>query len=181
MSLKVWNLLGEASNLVDRARRQLVGADDAVGERNAVIVFTKRRRLVNDASSAVACYVGVVEYSEGAVLVLSTRLVNNRPNTGPTCLFCEVVKHGGISPSLHIRTLELANFLKVSFLGVFIESSKQVLVDDEVAVVFRVVDFDVSEVWMDAETEVARQSPRGGRPCKEARRWVVDQGEGYGD
>ena len=79
LTLKVWNLLGEAASIVNRARRLLVGADDAVRKRNAVIVFSERRRLVDDTSSAVACHVCVIKDSEGTVLILPilVRLILN--------------------------------------------------------------------------------------------------------
>jgi hypothetical protein len=73
LPLVLWHLVGEATRLVDRARRDLVVSDDAMGNGDAVIVLTERRRLVDDTGTGRVGDISVGEDSECAVLILSSK------------------------------------------------------------------------------------------------------------
>lgn len=68
---KVWHLTRELTRVVDGAWRHLVSAKDAMRKGNTVIVFTKRGSLVDDARSALVRNVGIIEDTEGFVLILN--------------------------------------------------------------------------------------------------------------
>lgn len=57
---KVRHLTRELARVIDGAWRHLVSAKDAMRKGNAVIVFTKRGSLVDDARSALVRDVGVI-------------------------------------------------------------------------------------------------------------------------
>jgi hypothetical protein len=72
-SLEVRNFAGEVALIVDGARWELIVAEDSMGDGNAVIVFTKRRRLVDDTSTVRIGNVGIDQNPEGLVLELMER------------------------------------------------------------------------------------------------------------
>lgn len=67
---KVWYFTRELSRVVDGAWWHLVGTKNAMGEGNAVIVFSERWSLMDDTRSAVVRNIGIVENAEGFILVL---------------------------------------------------------------------------------------------------------------
>jgi hypothetical protein len=169
-----------------------------MGNGDAVIVLTERRRLVDDTGTGRVGDIGVGEDSERAVLVLSPKrqhwfdfTTNEEPNR--THLLGKVIEHGNISPSNHILALETADLLELWLLLVlfrvglfparvlFVDGAQQVLEEDEVLIPLKVVDLDIGEVGVDAEAEVGWEGIRGGRPGEEGGRGVVDEGECDGD
>ena len=63
----------EFPRLVDRARRHLVWLNDIMSQGNAVIVFTKRRCLMDNTGTIVGADVFVYQYAECFVLVLGRK------------------------------------------------------------------------------------------------------------
>jgi hypothetical protein len=110
-----------------------------------------------------------------------------------THLLGEVIEHGDISPPDHILALETADLLELWLLLILlrvgllasrvllVNGAQQVLEEDEVLIPLKVVDLDVCEVGVDAEAEVGWEGVRGGRPCEERGRGVIDEGECDGD
>ena len=74
---EVWNFRSEATRVVDGTRRHLVRADDTVLNTDAVIVFTERRGLVDDASTVLGGDIRIVEHKECPVLELIPKLARN--------------------------------------------------------------------------------------------------------
>lgn len=70
LSSKVRDFLGELSGVIDRARRHFVGPQNAIGNRDAMIIFTKSWSLVDDTSTVRIRNVGVCHNSECLVLEL---------------------------------------------------------------------------------------------------------------
>ncbi len=67
---KVGDFDSKVARLVDRARHNFTLGNNAVRQANAVIVFTKRRSLVNDAGTTVIRNVAVSENAERLVFTL---------------------------------------------------------------------------------------------------------------
>ena len=72
-ALPVRHLLRELPRVVHGARRHLVGAQDAVRDRDPVVVLAERGRLVHDARAVFGGDVGVGDDAEGAVFELRRR------------------------------------------------------------------------------------------------------------
>ena len=70
LALEIRNLLREPSDVVDRARGQLFGRNNIVGDSNTVIVLTKRRRLVDDTRTICSSNGLIGHNAEGFVLEL---------------------------------------------------------------------------------------------------------------
>jgi hypothetical protein len=107
-----------------------------------------------------------------------------------TDLFCKVVKHGDVSPSDHILSLEATDDLELGvLLGIWLLASSVLLVDgteqlfehDKVYSALEIVNLDVGEFWVDTEGQVGGEGVWGGGPCEEAGGGVIDQREGYSD
>lgn len=69
-ALEVGHLVRVDALLVDRARRHLLARDDAVGDGDAVVVVTERRRLVDDARAGRVGHVRVRDDAERTALEL---------------------------------------------------------------------------------------------------------------
>jgi hypothetical protein len=67
---KVRNFLGEDTRVVDWAWRHFIWSQYAVGDGNAVIIFTKGRRLMNDTSAISIRHVSVYKDSKRLILEL---------------------------------------------------------------------------------------------------------------
>jgi hypothetical protein len=72
LALILWHFRGKLSNLVDGTWRDLIVPDDLVRNSNPVIVFSKGRRLVDDTGTGCIGDIGVGQYSESPVLVLTS-------------------------------------------------------------------------------------------------------------
>lgn len=70
--LKVGYFAGEATLIVDRTGRHLVGSKHTMGDGNTVIVFTEGGSLVNNTSTVRVSDVGVNENFECLVLKLTS-------------------------------------------------------------------------------------------------------------
>lgn len=70
LSNKVMYLLCKTASIVDGTRRHLVGTKNAVCDSHSVIVLTKSRCLVNDAGTVFCGDIGIIDYTEGSVLIL---------------------------------------------------------------------------------------------------------------
>ena len=65
---KVGNFVSEASNVVDRARRHFIEANNILSKSNTIIIFTESRGLMYDTGAAVAGYILVGKYTESPAL-----------------------------------------------------------------------------------------------------------------
>ena len=72
-TLEVRNLAGEVTLIVNGARRKFIISKDSMGNGNAVIVFTKRRSLVDDTSTVRIGNVGIDQNPEGFIFELITK------------------------------------------------------------------------------------------------------------
>ena len=170
----IGDLLSEPSGAVQGAGRDLIVSHDAVGDGDSVIVLTKGRGLVDDTSTRAVSDICVGNDSESSVLVL----------------LGEVVEDGDVSPSNHVLSLESSDLLELG-LGLrvrlllrvvaFVQGGKEALEKDEVGVSLEVVDFDVSEVGVDTQSQVGGQGPRRGSPGEEGGGRVVDERERDGN
>lgn len=149
-TLEVGNFVGEASGIVNRARRHFIEADDIMGESNPVVVFTKSGRLMYDTSAAVASHVLVGEHTESPVLER----------------FDEVREQGDISPTLQMAALESVQDFDGCFFGVPVYGGEEFLVQNEVDMASLIMYLDVFEVGVYAEPKVACKGPRCSGPCK---------------
>jgi len=67
---KVVHFLGELTGIINRARRHFVLSYDTIGNSNAVIVFTERRRLMYDACTICVRDVGINDDSKRSIFIL---------------------------------------------------------------------------------------------------------------
>jgi len=70
---KVRDFLGEDPRVIDGAWRHFIWSQYTMGNRNAVIIFTKGRRLMNDTSAICICYISVYEDPKCFILELECR------------------------------------------------------------------------------------------------------------
>lgn len=173
-TLVIWDLVREFTGLIQRARRELVLFDDAVGNSDTVIVLTESRGLMDNTSTRGIGNVLVGDDSESPVLVL----------------LGEVVEHGHVAPSNHVFTLEGTNLLELGLclrvrllLGIvsLVNGGKEVLEKDEVLIPLKIMNLDVGEVRVDTQTQVGGKGPRCGRPSEQRSGRVIDKGERNGD
>lgn len=74
---KVVHFLGEFTGIINRARWHLFLAYDTIGNSNAVIIFTKRRRLMYDACTIFVRDVGINDDSKCSIFILRSMLTNS--------------------------------------------------------------------------------------------------------
>lgn len=89
-------------------------------------------------------------------------------------LFGKVLKERDISPALHVRSLEGAEFLELSLLWILVKRFEQCLGEYEVLVVLFVIDLEVGEVRVDTKREVGGKCPWRSRPGKQRSFCIVD-------
>lgn len=70
LALEIRYLLREPSDVVNRARGQLFGRDNIVGDSNTIIVLTKRRRLMDNTRTVCSSNVLISHNAEGFVFEL---------------------------------------------------------------------------------------------------------------
>ena len=66
----------------------------------------------------------------------------------------EIFEQWHVTPSFHVRSLELADLLEFRLLRVLVQCREQALVDNEVFVAVLVIDLDVLEVRMYADRKI---------------------------
>lgn len=66
-------------------------------------------------------------------------------------LIREIFEERYITPSFHVRALELCDLLKFGFLWIFVECSEKIFMNDEILILFRIMDFDVGVVRVDTK------------------------------
>ncbi len=74
LPLEVRDFGRETTGIVNGTRRHVLWLQDTVRDGNAVIVFTERRRLVDDTGALIGFDVGVVENTERPVFELHRSL-----------------------------------------------------------------------------------------------------------
>ena len=70
---KIWNLLCKMASIVDRARRHILWFQDTMSNRDAMIIVTKRRSLVNDTRAICIRNIGVHHDTECLIFELKTK------------------------------------------------------------------------------------------------------------
>jgi len=94
---------------------------------NTMIIFAESRRLVDDTRAIIICHICIHEDAESFILELKSRSqfrVEYDEWSVRFHLISEELKQRGISPSLHIRAFELANFFVFGFFGILVERPK---------------------------------------------------------
>lgn len=149
-TLEVWNLVGEASGIVDRTRGHFIDADDIMSESNTMIVFTESGCLMYDTSPAVTGHVFVGEHTESPVF---------KP-------LGEVIEQRDVSPTLQMAAFEGFQDFDGCLFRVLVYGGEEVLVQDEVDIAGLIMYLDIFEVRVYAEPKVAWKRPRGSGPRK---------------
>lgn len=173
----------KASRLVNRTRGHFFKCQNPIRNRDAMIVLTECRRLMDDARTILGCHIRISYDPECFVLELDTSMSKRRMGLHgyTTCLFRKIVEQWYISPPFHIGTLEYPNLLEFGFLWVFVKGGQEVLVQDEVLISFLIMDLDIIEFGVYAERKVGREGPGCGSPRQEGRFGVIDEGERNSD
>lgn len=67
---KIWNFLCKVTSIVDRTWRHVLCFQNAMSHRDTMIIFTKRRCLMNDACAIYIRHIGVYQDSECLIFEL---------------------------------------------------------------------------------------------------------------
>lgn len=147
---KVRDFICEATLLINGARNKAIRSDDTIFDTNAVIVFTKSRRAVNDTSTGIISNIGVAHNLETTALEL----------------FVKVVEEWNVFPTLHVLSLHTLKNLEPGLLGVLIQDLEALLQKNISVASQFILDFDIVKVGMSGQTNITGQGPRGGGPCQ---------------
>jgi len=115
-SSEIADLVREVALIVDRAWWDLIGTDDTVGQRDAMIVFTEGGRLVNDTSTIGIFDIGVDKHSESLVFELqevSKKLARKSKHT----FSVKYSNKGTYLQPFMSDPWNWANFLNLAFFG----------------------------------------------------------------
>jgi hypothetical protein len=188
-TLVLGDLGGKSTSLVNRTRGNLVLGDDLVSETDSIIVLSPGWSLVNDTGTGLFGDIVVGQDSESSVLILIVSFQAGS-SCSPTYLLSKVVKHGNVSPSNHILSLEASDLLELGLLlgvgllssGIFlVDGTEQLFEQDKVLSSLEIVDLDVGEVGVDTEGQVGSEGVRCSSPSEKRGGGIVDQGERDGD
>ena len=125
-SSKFGYLLGKMSLFVNRAGRHFIWSQHAVGDGDAVIIFTKSRGLMDNSSPVCIGNIRIHNNSECLILELGESMRRKREYRSiGSYLIGEIFEEGDISPTFHIYTLELTNLLELGFFRIFVKSPKK--------------------------------------------------------
>mmetsp|Transcript_48993 Transcript_48993/g.122469 ORF Transcript_48993/g.122469 Transcript_48993/m.122469 type:complete len:409 (+) Transcript_48993:2359-3585(+) len=145
--LKVRNLLSEPSVLINRARHSFALGNDTRLEADAVIVLSKSRCLMNNASATIVRDISIKQHPVGSVLLLFNKVGEERL----------------ILEALEIRSLALLLNDIVCLLFVQLRDAR--LANDVPSLCLLVLDVAIVQGRVNAESQVAREGPGSGGPC----------------
>jgi hypothetical protein len=145
------DLVGETAFFVDRIWWKPVAINKTSGGRSSVVVGTKRRGLVYQASSAIGFDVISIVDVEPPVFVR----------------FIVVLVWRNVLLSIHVFAFECIEFPELGPLGIFVESGKQVVLKNVLSARSFVPDLDVGKVRVGGNSNVRRYRPRSCCPDQE--------------